>query len=95
MGANDYDNCLRFGDGNTVRGGSVTITTFSTPSIFGGIWIDMTGPFDTVVWPANGAIAIPIPAGLSTPLPFSFQLVGLANPWMRGSASNPATITIE
>ncbi|MBI5850512.1 MAG: right-handed parallel beta-helix repeat-containing protein [Planctomycetes bacterium] len=114
IGANEYDNCLVFAGGNTVPGGSVTITTLSTPPIFvavlvmglpsssglpllnfGGIWIDMTGPFDTVVWPANGAIAIPIPAGLSTPLSFSFQLVGLANPWMRGNASNPATITIE
>ena len=114
MGAFEFDNCLLLASGNATPGGTITLTTISTPSIFaavlamglpapfgfpalnfGGLWVDLGGPFDTVTWPANGSVPITIPTALLTPFPFTFQLVGLANPFPRGNTSNPVTITIQ
>ena len=114
MGAFEFDNCLLLVGGNATPGGTITLTTISTPPIFvsilamglpssfgfpalnfGGLWVNLGGPFDTVTWPANGSVPITIPTAILTPLPFTFQLVGLANPFPRGNTSNPVTVTIQ
>ncbi|MBI5850273.1 MAG: hypothetical protein HZB39_04430 [Planctomycetes bacterium] len=62
---------------------------------FGGLFVDPSGPFDAILWPANGSAPIPIPSTLVGPIPFAFQLIGFGNPFPRGNTSNPYFFTIE
>ncbi|MCC6783386.1 MAG: right-handed parallel beta-helix repeat-containing protein [Planctomycetes bacterium] len=61
----------------------------------GSLFVDPTGPFDAIVWPANGSAPITIPSSLVGPIPFAFQLIGLGNPFPRGNTSNPYHFTIQ
>ena len=62
---------------------------------FGGLFVDPTGPFDTIVVAPNGNLPITIPSALVGPVPFAFQLVGLGAAFPTGNTSNPLFITIE
>jgi hypothetical protein len=70
--------------------------TVPTPLLnFGNLFVDLAGPNAAVMWPTNGSLALGVPAGLTTPLPLTFQLVGLCATFPLGNASNPAFVTIE
>ena len=62
---------------------------------FGPLFVDLGGPFFTLVWPTTGIVPFTIPSDIPTPVSIAFQLIGLANPFPRGNTSNPIVMRIQ